>query len=253
MLKLILRADKLVKFRFALLARDGGDWWNNFPEAAKDNPEVAARLSSPSIRTGPERMSNATIDEEIRPAIFREALAAFAQEKGLSHHSIETPDLSADFFNQILFIHLAALTALDGQKIADANDLLSEMIRHERHYWYRALADAGVEVDYHDGFEQVMALLTLIGGTRSARDTRAVINLTPRLRDAPQVAKTRIFDLLREFYEREGGASGLQPDLLGERLIANALAVDDELIDIVLAPDSALGALGDSYAFNFRF
>jgi tetratricopeptide (TPR) repeat protein len=45
----------------------------------------------------------------------------------------------------------------------------------------------------------------------------------------------RLFALLRRIYPHEGGLSALIPDLLGERLVARAVAQDDELLDIALA------------------
>jgi tetratricopeptide (TPR) repeat protein/glycosyltransferase involved in cell wall biosynthesis len=228
-----IRTEKLGPLRLTLLARDGGDWWEQLSEEAKDDPEVAAVLQSPRTRMGPYRMTEVDIEPDERPAIFREALAAFADKTGLEVPTIQMPDLTAPFFKHILFIHLAALATLRGRAITDHKELLVAILRHEREYWRRALGNAAVETDYLDGLEQLIALLTLIGGTRSAAETRHVINLTPRLREAAPRVKNQLFDHLRPLYGRNGGISGLQPDLLGERLVADSLAKDDELIDIV--------------------
>jgi tetratricopeptide (TPR) repeat protein len=182
---------------------------------------------------GPYRMSEANIDLADRPALLREALRAFAAKTGLEVPSIPMPDLTAEAFNHMLFIHLAALAALRGKAITDQNELLVDSLRHERNYWRRVFEDEDVDTQYLDGFAQLVALLTLVGGTRSAAETRDVIGLTPRLRDAESLLKNQMFDLLRQLYGREGGVSGLQPDLLGERWVADSLAKDDELIDIV--------------------
>src|SRR4030095_1501538 len=181
-------------------------------------------------------MSEVDIDPDERPAIFREALAAFAAKTGREVPPISTPDLSAAFFQHVLFIHLAALAAVRGRAITDQKELLLDTLRHEREYWRRAFGEAVIDAQYLDGFEQLLALLTLIGGTRSAAETRQIIKLTPRLRGIAPLLQDRIFDLLRPFYGRDGGARGVEPDLLGERLVSDALDRDDELLDVVFTP-----------------
>ena len=40
-----------------LLAREGGDWWDQLADAAADHPVAASVLRSPSAKTGPYRMT----------------------------------------------------------------------------------------------------------------------------------------------------------------------------------------------------
>ena len=84
--------------RLVLLARGGGDWWKYLSEKAKSDPEVATILHSPRTQMGPYYMSEVDIDPDERPAIFREALAAFAAKAGREVPSVSTPDLSAGVF-----------------------------------------------------------------------------------------------------------------------------------------------------------
>ena len=224
--------------RLVLLARGGGDWWAQLSDRVQDNPAVASILHSHSTKMGPYSMSEVDIALDERPAIFHEALTAFAAKTGLALPTLPIPDLSAVCFQHLLFLHLAALAALRGRVVTDQQELLSATLSHERGYWRRALAEAAIEEQYLDGFEQLLAHLTLIGGTRSAADTKQVIRLTPLLREAAPLVRDRLFQLLRPFYGRDGGTHGVEPDLLGERLVAEALAKDDELLDVVFAsPD----------------
>ena len=57
-----------------------------------------------------------------------------------------------------------------GRAITDHKELLLDTLRHEREYWRRAFVEAAIDAQYLDGFEQLLALLTLIGGTRSAAE-----------------------------------------------------------------------------------
>ena len=49
----------------------------------------------------------------------------------------------------------------------------------------------------------------------------------------------KLFDVLRRLYPVEGGLAGLQPDVLGETLVGEALAQDDELLDVAFGPESS--------------
>ena len=230
-----LRFNPTCKVRFALSARAGGDWWNQLSELAGNDVALATVLASPRTRMGPYYLVQEAIALDVRKALFREALTAFAEKTGRSAVAVPTPDLAADYFNQILFIHLAAFTGLHGQTITDHRALLSAALQHEREYWKRALERDGVGEAHLDGFEQLIALLTLVGGTRSATETRALIKLAPRLQGAPIELENHMFDCLKPFEKPGGGAIGLQPDLLGERLIAESLSKDDGLLDVVFS------------------
>jgi tetratricopeptide (TPR) repeat protein len=85
--------------------------------------------------------------------------------------------------------------------------------------------------------EQAVALLTLCNGKRTAREAKAVLARTPRLRDSDPEARLALYDTLRRIYPLEGGLAGLRPDLLGETLVSQVLAVDDEVLDAAFGPD----------------
>jgi len=63
-----------------------------------------------------------------------------------THESgLEPPELGADQMAHPLFLQMAALAALEGKQIADANDLLRETLAHEKRCWYRAVDELGLE------------------------------------------------------------------------------------------------------------
>ena len=113
-------------------------------------------------------------------------------------------------------------------------ELIDHALGHERAYWRRMLSEHGIDESRLPDLEQVVAHLTLIGGTRTAKESREVIERTPRLRGAPLELVEASFGLLRRMYPNNGGISGLLPDLLGERLVALALDQDDGLLDVCL-------------------
>ncbi len=253
LVRLALKSDQRSPLRWVLLARNGGDWWNHLSEGAQNDVEAAAVLQGPSTQMGPYYLWNTDIALEKRQQLFHDALTAFAAKIGHESPAILTPDLSAECFHQILFIHLAALAALRGTTITDHKELLVSALRHERAYWRRAFERDGVDAHDLDGFEQIVALLTLIGGTQSAAETRDMIDLAPRLRDATLMIKNQMFDLLRPFTRSDGSANGLEPDLLGERLVADSLAKDAGLLDVAFRdPKHASARIRHAYTLLTR-
>ena len=232
------RKGPIGKVRIVLLARDGGDWWNNLSEGARHDVLLAAYLREPSKKQGPYRMSETAIDAPQRLAVFREALIALATLKQIPVPDVSNPDLSADGFAQPLYVLLAALAVLREESVGNSNDLLRSILGHERHYWRELLAGDGEDEDCFRQFEQCLALLTLVGGAPTARDARDILKRAPRLRGRQPAEVDRVFDRVRRLYPWEGGIGQVRPDALGEQLIAEALSVDDELIDAALGKDS---------------
>ena len=228
-----------INMRIVLLARDGRDWWDRIAEQAGDDRALAAVLRSFKTKTGPYPMSKELIEASDRPAFFNEALNAFAAAKKIGLTDVSAPDLTGPQFGMPLFIHLAALAQLRGGPSADEQDLLGATLEHERRYWLALMNDVGMDREYLPALEQALAMLTLCGGKRSAKESRAVIDRVPRLREVSPPARLRVFDVLRRLYPFENGVSGLQPDLLGEALVGEALADDDELLDTAFGTEDA--------------
>ena len=76
-----------------------------------------------------------------------------------------------------------------------------------------------------------MALLTLYGGKRSAKEAKAILERAPAMSQIEASDHARIFEVLRQLYDWDGGLRGLQPDILGEALVSEAFDRDDELLD----------------------
>jgi hypothetical protein len=233
-----LSSKNIPLVRFVLLAREGGDWWDRIAEAARTDYAAAAILRGVNTKTGPYRMAKERIEPEDRHSLFQDALQDFSNHKNAPVPSISKPDLSSDFFGTPLFIHLSALAHVQGQPNQDGQELLSMALGHERSFWRRLLDCAALPIELLSALEQAVALLTLSNGGRSARQAKELLNRTPRLRELRPELRTNVFDLLRKIYPMEGGLMGLQPDLLGETLVSEALAQDDELLDVALGAAS---------------
>ena len=100
------------KVRIALLARNAGPWWERLADGT--DGVLKSVLDSPRSKTGPYRIEE-QVPADVRPAVFEEALTAFARAKGVPVPDHGCPDLAGDPFGEVLFIHLAALANLRGQ------------------------------------------------------------------------------------------------------------------------------------------
>ena len=229
LLKTALQSPPEGQLRVMLLARAVGEWWDRLPEVHRDLEDF---ITGPAVGI-PFRLPAVNPEARQRETLFREATGAFAAALGRSERPAP-PDLSADHFGQVLFIHLAALAALAGQRPETAAGLLDATLRREARYWRQSVDDLGLPDPARRGMEQAMALLTLTDGARTAARARGLIAQVPALRGADQATRDGIQTLAQTFYPLDGGIDALRPDILGERLVARELARDDELLDLAL-------------------
>lgn len=229
LLKVALKPPCEGRLRIMLLARAVGEWWDRLPV---DHADLEPFLTGRAVGI-PSRLHAIAPEAQQRETLFREATEAFAAVLGRSERP-SPPDLSAEHFGQVLFIHLAALAALAGQRPETAAGLLDATLRREARYWYQAIAGAGLPQTARRGLEQALAMLTLTDGARTAALVRRRIERVAALRDTDQATRDAVQTLARGFYPLEGGIDALRPDILGERLVAQELARDDELLDLAL-------------------
>jgi tetratricopeptide (TPR) repeat protein/glycosyltransferase involved in cell wall biosynthesis len=223
--------------RFALLARAAGDWWRRLDRHAGGDPGLVAVLTESRTKRGAYRLDGAKLEPDERKELYATAAGVFAEALNRSAPA-ETSELTEDYFGEPLYVLTAALAAVEGDGAADSRGLQQFLLRRERDYWRRLLLDRDLGDKAVDLVELALAHVTLVGGTDSAEKTRALLARTPRVRTLDEGKRDRIIDVLRELYPRAGGIAALGPDLLGERLVAEALDLDDGLLDAALGPNA---------------
>jgi glycosyltransferase involved in cell wall biosynthesis len=198
------------KVRILLLAR-GAAWWQTLHHSAHCVETVAGwlmgRVDGAQWELPPWRDDAAT-----RHQSYKTAMSAYATVQGLPETRY-LPRLSDPVFSRPLYLHLAALAALVGQRPATATRILEVQLHHEWLYWLRS--HGGKNSDYDD-WADTMAWLALRQGASSAALTRVLGDWGI---DAPGLVKG-----LRKFYPMQDGIAGLQPDLLAECLLRQRLA-----------------------------
>lgn len=221
-------ADKSI--RMLLLARDGGEWWDNLPSR---DPRCEALLSGYAT-TGPFRLSPLYAEQDDRRQAFAKALNAFADILHVKNPEV-VPDLVGDQFERPLFIQMAALLTLYGERPVTTQGLTKALLNHERRYWVGLLASFNWP-DPGRRAEQLLALATLAGGIPISRVGESL------WKAAKGTALTTgefnsLFRNMATLYPGTTGLQALRPDLLGEALVAQALlrAEGDVLLDAVLS------------------
>lgn len=226
-IRMVLATPNTPAVRLVLLARDGGDWWDHLDRAAKGEDPIVKLLNRPTAKTGPYRMTKELVEKQERNIVFNEALHDFATSLNLSVQTVPSLDLSNDPFGNPLFIHLAALATLRGKPSVDDKALLNMLLAHERSYWRQLLDGEKISDQALPAMQQALALLTLCGGKRTAKEAKGLVGRAPKFRALEGAIQVKIFDVLRRLYPLEEGLTGLQPDLLGETLVSEELGRDE--------------------------
>ncbi len=221
--------------RVLLLARSSGEWWSQLPtydarcEALLEGSATTGPYSMPALY---ERLSE-------RSNAFSQALTAFSQALNIASPCVQ-PDLRAEQYNSPLFLQMAALLTLWGERTANAEALPQSLVRHEQRYW-RKVAGNHAHQSMHSGPEAdanlLMSLVTLIGYAPTAK---AIEPLWVAAGGDPKNLKPLLTGL-SPLYPGRQGLGGLQPDLLGEALVGRQVL---ELAGAALL-DAVLGEKAD--------
>ncbi|MBU1181425.1 MAG: tetratricopeptide repeat protein [Proteobacteria bacterium] len=229
LIRSILKTPVDQTVRILLLARDGGEWWDNLP--SKDHQ--CEPLLSGYATSGPFHLSalHATVPD--RDQAYRQALHAYAQALGVTAPDM-APELSGEHFERPLYVQMLALLALHGERPATAEGLIKALLNHEKRYWRRLLAHFGW-VESESLAQQLLALTTLAGGFTTPRAAEPYwIKANGNLCSADFNA---LFQALVPLYPGKQGLQAVRPDLLGEALVAQTLLRPEgaDLLDAVLS------------------
>lgn len=226
--------------RVLLLARGAGGWWDRLPQRLGDNPDAEFAHSVATVRT----LAGVDPSPATRETAFREAADAFRRRMAIEVAALPLPDLSQGLFDQILYVHLAALSALEGDRSLVEGpilkqDLLKASLKREARYWADTAESAQIDLQ-PILLERAVALATLTradGEEAAASALRAI----PEFADATRERRGEVARWLSGLYPPPAGQSQagraselpvfqpLTPSPLGEALIAQVLDGDPAL------------------------
>jgi len=231
--------DEGRRVRVLLLARSAGEWWQQLGgESARVREIVAAAGSGIELA---ERVTAGKSDRDL----VAEAVPCFADALGVKPPQSFTVELG-DGPHRILDLHAAALVVVlrsrrqaAGEVPVSVDDVLEELLGHERRYWLQSARARGFLQGAWGlsarAVEQTVAAGTLLG----ARDRAQAVEVVGRVPDG--TASGVVVDWLRELYPPEDGEGGrewlgrLRPDRLAELHVTRQLGGSAELLEACLA------------------
>jgi tetratricopeptide (TPR) repeat protein len=214
--------------RVVLLARREADWWRILREEDTDVEQLIA------LSPAPRQLLPL---EAGRAEAFREAAAAFS-ETADGEAEVDDPQIDGSGLDRVLYVHMAAQAAVRGEQIEHALDALAKTLDHERRFWTgRVKVLVREEAQRHllrKAVPRAVAALTLVNGAAGERAARLLAAVTEGLALHDDLRSTLDELLLRPLYGDGERLGGLEPDLLGEELVASCLADEPALLDRVL-------------------
>lgn len=213
------------RLRIVLVVRALADWWRFLRDHA--DSDLDALLS----RDEPVVLRLEDVDPTTRARVYTEAARCFAGDAATP----EVPaDLSAPRFGKPLYLHMAALAAVEG-RATPVDVLLEATRRRERQFWLRNLReyveqDVGTMRETSPAVDRAVAAVALAGG---ARNRGQALGLLARAGVAEPL-RNPLLRRLTDLYPGTGDAeaaggylSPLEPDLLASAQVAAALLAED--------------------------
>lgn len=229
------------KLNLILVARRAGEWWEHIGEGNHD----VHRLAHEHSRYSPLDPLLQNVEEKV--AHFNDAINSFTNVLSVQLPNSVKPDLTDDHFKHPLYVQMAALAAVNGKIISDADKLLEATVEHERAFWDRIVKDTfDTNSEQRQGMRAIkraLPILTLWGGSDSKAVTRKLLQSDRSLTDSSNLVED-INDIIWRLYgETESGAQRLrplEPDLLGEQLVLESLNDTSGRIDTNELLDAAV-------------
>ncbi|WP_328990212.1 hypothetical protein OG394_28635 [Kribbella sp. NBC_01245] len=214
------------RVRLVLLARARGEWWD---EICRTHGTVGDLLTGPA--TTVNRLGPLVPQPADRPEVVAAAAQRFAELVGTEPTPTDQSFAAADF-ERVLFLHLAALQAAMGGGDESAQGLLDAALRREQALWDDGARAISVPWLIGRPLRQAAALVTLAGQVSTSTQAVELLRNCPLLADQPNAVLDDVAELFHRLYPGPNWLEGVQPDLVGEHLVAQALADDPGLLAI---------------------
>ena len=225
-----LASDQGEGVRVLLLARSGGDWWDQLGVGEPAVWDLVQSANQQLLSLSPVVAAGVSDAE-----IIELAVRSFAREVGLPERAVEIYGDSGTGRRRVLDLHAAALVAVLGDAATgtvrvDIRTVLGELLRHEQHFWYDSARAHGLR-DGQDGttsrvLRQVAAAACLLGGA-TQDEARVLPGRVPGMRPSVKIA-----EWLRALYPPDPGQAdwigSVQPDRLAELHVLRELDASPE-------------------------
>ncbi|MFF0518418.1 tetratricopeptide repeat protein [Actinomadura nitritigenes] len=231
-----------LRVRLLLLARHAGEWWRQLVTGHPVVERTLAQQVTPLPPLGDTAGG--------RAALFTTAAEHFAQalrrrgEHVGSAPPAPPPDLDDPRYGSVLTVHMTALVALlqagaDPVPTKTGETVEEVLLRHEERYWTNTATARGLRFAYSKTLPRAVAVATLFSVATEA-DAAHLLGRVPGLRDQPEERRLALAEWLHDLYPPADGRywGHLQPDRLGEHLLARITADGPHLFDDLFAEAS---------------
>ena len=217
--------------RVLLLVRTGPTQATKWPERLGNRIDALdAVLDECEVRI----LEDTPLRAEDRADLFQVAVAAFAARLEMPSAPAPPPDLKEGVFENPLMVVIAAYLAAHGEEAPSTRgELLDEVLAHERRYW----RETSTQLDADDALlERMVALATLVNAETEARAAEQ-LQLLPDLTDAVAERRSGLARWVRGQYPGPRWWNPLEPDLVGEHLVARCFTDKPTILHGALAGD----------------
>jgi hypothetical protein len=220
-----------------LLARQRGEWWRRLARIPETDPRLVLDACAWKLDADEAELSadeRRELWERTVRAISRNSPVPVAREVAPSNRGPKQP----------LHIMMTALTEVYGPAPSAQPDLLVQVLELEaRRYGYllRAVAKTAWQEDRAlDLLRELLAISTLLGGCTRRDLSDAALRRAPALLGEERPNADEYVRILHELYPRQDGVAPLEPDVLGEELVALTTRESPEVIELAasLAADA---------------
>lgn len=240
-LKSILTNSESINYpvRILLLAREGGEWW----ERLLSIDALCEAFLNSKATTGPQSLGNLHLHYSERERAFKNAQRSFASKLELEPTKT-IPPLNGDHLGRPLYLHMAALMALYGERPENAATLTDSLLNHESRYW-EALLNLTPNLQSLPNHipQRLVALATLCDGFKTENEAfifwkKASVNDASMM--DPMIFSA-LYNALSSLHLGHTGMQPMRPDLLGEAQVVRYLlrSDSDALLNAVLDINSS--------------
>jgi hypothetical protein len=218
---------RVTSLRLLLLARGAGEWWN---ELTMTQGEVSELLQNKAATKRLRLNSIATNDKEAR-ATYQQAFDAFSDKLGSTGNVADNPP-ATDLGREALLTHTQALLRVLGetQCSSEETEVFEFLLNRERGFWKRQLVARGTDTAFLPVFEKLVAAVTLRRGAQDLEYVERLIALVRTTHGLDAVTAINLHSVLTDTYGGAAGVEPLQPDPLGEHLLAHHITPEIEYL-----------------------
>jgi Tetratricopeptide repeat len=226
------RATSEAPVRVLLLVRAGPKRTTDWAESLRNQSDL---LDSLLDRCETHALEELPSEANEREELFEAAASAFAERNGTPVPTAPAALQDSSAFVSPLLIVLAAYLTVHGDEAPPRTreELLRAVLRHEERYWRSSSGDLFNDEDQP---RKVIALTTLVSAD-SEGEAVDRLRLLPDFVDAPAERLGLVARWAARQYPGTGWWNPLEPDLVGEQLVADSLSDQPRVLAGALAPN----------------